>query len=132
MIHNIQQPTAVAVPVNVNYKSKFKRRYVLLKKGCLFYKEVCSLTKNDDNWEISYPYNNFKYKFRINNIQDYINIIKNLSLTEGKFKIRLFNNFNFKLRSIYFTNLDDTLEWCYNIDDKLSFVQIVHSNTEKN
>ena len=121
--------------------SKLNNRFLLYKKSCISYRKLCYLYFYDDKWHIKYfTESNTIYSFSPNNYEHFINILQNLGLSEGKYRIKLLNSFNNIFNIIHLKNLDDTLDWCYNTQKALLTVQmeyminyhpICHTNQER-
>jgi len=105
--------------------SVFERIYIIKIKKCLFYENLCSLRKINNEWILNF-YDNYdnKYKFSVSDSNNLYTILLNLGLYDINFQIILVDNNNKKLNSIKMNSLYDMTEWCYYTEKQLENVQL--------
>ena len=123
-------PTANAIPVvidtNINYtNNNILFKFILYKKECLKYNHECYLFKKQNFWILTYAHKNTtRYKIDIQNKMKLYDLIINLGINDGKYKIIILNQNDRQLKTAKFNNLKDSIDWCFETNKDLNLVSI--------
>ena len=130
-MNNSAKACVIVAPTNIStYKnaSKLNVRFLLYKKECISYLKYCYIYYENDSWVLSYYKDNqIKYNFKPNNYNNFIDILNNLGLKNGKYRVKLLNYINDIFNTVHFNFLEEALEWCYNTEIRLKTVNIEYN-----